>query len=394
MSLCPVCGSNNNLDVFKKKGQPRYALQRHTDRQSALKCKKENVHFVYCINCQFAYNKDFDPSKMNYKEDIDASRRYSKYFNDYLVSVCKQINEVFSVRGKRVVEVGCGDGQFLIELRKLFTYKGWGFDPSLIKSGNVPHYKDIKFLSDYYNNKYFNDDPDLIVLRHIVEHIADPKGFLASIISAQGTHPLGIYIEVPSWEWAVAHDQIMMFANDHCSYYSKNSLNLALNLCGFRCERINASFANEYLQYFGEKNSKDAFNFAIKDKTRHLKEYSGRNLNDKTISFIKRIPKILDRFNSYFADTSGNAVLWGAAGKGTMLLSTLGISYKQLPFVVDSNPNRHNTYIPVTGQQVIPPARLRLIQPRYVLITNPNYYREIASQLASLGIKARIITVE
>ena len=395
MSLCPVCGSENNIDVFRKKGQPRYALQRHTNRQSALQCKKENVHFIFCANCQFAYNQNFDPSVMDYQEDIETSRKCSEYFNNYIISVCRQVNEVFSVRGKKIVEIGCGDGQFLIELRKLFVYEGWGFDPSLLRINKIPRYKDIRFLPDYYNSDYLNRKPDLIVLRHILEHITDPKEFLTPIVQKEQAHPLGIYVEVPSWEWIVDNDQVIMFSNDHCSYYSKNSLDLALSICGFKCEKICVTFEDEYLQYFGKKNSlNDTLELQKKYGAEQLNEYTGADLNSKTKAFINRIPKVLDRFKSFFNETSNDAVLWGAGGKGTILLPTLGISYKQMPFVVDSNPNKHNTYIPVTGQKVIPPDNLKFIRPRYVLITNSSYYREIESQLDSLEVKAQIIIIK
>ncbi|GAG82764.1 unnamed protein product, partial [marine sediment metagenome] len=261
--------------------------------------------------------------------------------------------------------------------------------------------KDIKFIPDYYSSDYLNKKPGLIVLRHILEHIVDPKDFLTSIICNQKLYPSDIYVEVPDWEWIVDNDQVMMFSNDHCSYYSKNSLELTLSLCGFKCEQLSTTFEDEYLQYFGKeislsvsKQLNDTPESLKYNRDLHLKGYSGTDLTDKTKSFIRRIPKVLERFKSYFSRTSNDAVLWGAGGKGAILLSTLGISYKQLPFVVDSNPNKHNTYIPVTGQQVIPPDRLKIIRPRYVFITNPSYYKEIESQLNSLGIKARIIIIK
>jgi len=395
MSICPVCGSENNIDIFKIDGQPRYALQRHTSRESALECKKEDVHFVFCVNCQFTYNQKFDADVMDYQEDIDTSRRYSEYFNNYIVSVCKDVDEVFSVAGKRVVEIGCGDGQFLIELRKLFICEAWGFDPSLIRSDKVPHFKDIRFLPDYYNSDYLNKNPDLIVLRHILEHIANPKEFLTSIIPNRENHPVGIYVEIPSWEWIVDNDQVMMFSNDHCSYYSENSLKLVLGLCGFKCEKVSTTFENEYLQYFGSKDPVDhAYESRKNDREDHVNEYPGADLTNRTKAFIERMGKIIGRFKLYFSEISSDAVLWGAGGKGTVLLPTLGISYKQMPFVVDSNPNKHDTYIPVTGQQIIAPGQLKSLKPRYVLITNPSYYKEIASQLDSLGVCAQIITIK
>jgi len=388
MSTCPVCGSENNIDVYKGNGRPRYALQRHHSRESALECLKEDVHFVFCVDCQFAYNKDFNSTIMGYEEDIETSRQSSEYFNQYLTSVCKQMDEIFSVTGKRIVELGCGDGQFLTQLRKLFVFEGFGFDPSLKKSRQVSQYKDLTFIPDYYQSSFLNKDPDIIVLRHVLEHIAVLTEFLTPIVGNDGSSPSGIYVEVPDWEWIVANDQIMMFSNDHCSYYSKNSLNLALSKCGFKSERICLSFADEYLQYFGRKHSADEIGSS------HLTEYSSTDLIEKTKLFMERIPKVIERFESYFSNSSNEAVLWGAGGKGTILLSTLGISYHQLPFVVDSNPNRHNTYIPVTGQQVIAPEELKRVQPRYVLVTNPSYCDEIAKQLDSLNVKAQIIVVK
>ena len=273
-------------------------------------------------------------------------------------------------------------------------YEGWGFDPSLIKSKKVHHCEGIRFIPDYYSSDYLNKKPDLIVLRHILEHLADPRDFLTPICN-QKLHPSGIYVEVPDWEWIVDNDQIMMFSNDHCSYYSKNSLELAMSLFGFKRKKICLTFEDEYLQYFGKKKAlNETPEFQKYNRAEHLNENSDTDLNNKTKSFIRRIPKVLDRFKSYFSETPNDTVLWGAAGKGTILLSTLGICYKQLPFVVDSNSNKHDTYIPVTGQQIISPDHLKIIRPRYVLITNPSYYREIASQLDSLGVKAQIVTIK
>ena len=303
MNFCPVCGSENSIEVFKESERPKYALQIHTSRQSALQCEKVTVCFVYCLDCQFAYNKNFHPMVMDYKEEIETSRSCSEYFNNYIISVCKQVNEVFSVKDNIIVEIGCGDGQFLIELRKLFSYKGWGFDPSLVKSDKLPSYKDLTFVPDYYKDDCLDKKPDLIVLRHILEHISNAKQFLNTVISDKKGYSPSIYVEVPAWEWIVDNDQIMMFSNDHCSYYSKNSLELALTLCGFKCEKTCLTFADEYLQYFGKKNSLVDTSKISKSDQVESSEHFGTDLNSRTKSFIKRMPKVLDRFESYFLES-------------------------------------------------------------------------------------------
>ena len=66
MSLCPVCGSQNQIAVFAATGRPKYALQRHTSRESAIGCELADVHFVCCVDCQFTFNKIFSP--MDYRK--------------------------------------------------------------------------------------------------------------------------------------------------------------------------------------------------------------------------------------------------------------------------------------------------------------------------------------
>jgi hypothetical protein len=390
-----MCKSEDTIAVFKKSGQPRYSLERHFSRESALNAKRENVDFYFCLGCQFLFNKIFNHSLMNYLVDFECSRKFSDYFNNYLLSVCQDINEVFSVEGKTVVEIGCGDGHFLMKLRDLFKFEGWGFEPSLIQSKKELSYKDLKFIGGYYGRDYLNKRPDLLILRHILEHLGNLVGFFEEVVMRQGVSPLAIYVEVPAMEWVVGNDQVVAFSNDHCNYFSKNSLELLFESFGYLRKRLSFSFKNEYLQYFGA-NSKLNKTIQCPNEDGNSRDNCAyrENLISQAVSFAKRIPDILERLRTYFFIAPQDTVLWGAGGKGTLLLNTLDITYEQFPFVVDSNPNRHNTYIPVTGQQVISPNHLKNIQPEYVLITNPSYYDEIALQLVQLGVKAKIKIVK
>lgn len=220
-----------------------------------------------------------------------------------------------------------------------------------------------------------------------MEHIASAKTFLPPIVDGPHGLPSWIYVEVPDWGWIVENDQIMMFSNDHCSYYSKKSLERAMASCGFHVDRIQVTFDREYLQYFGRGDSQGSASAAGSST-------DGDCMLERTKDFAARIPRVLERFKGYFTLGSGQSVLWGAGGKGTVLLSTLGVGHEDLPFVVDSNPNRHHTFVPVTGQEVIAPEALREIRPRFVLITNPGYRREIAGQLAALGVDAEIVQLQ
>jgi len=390
-ALCPVCCIDKTIPVFNKNNMPRYSCERYFTRESALNAPKEKVDFHFCVNCQFMFNRAFNSSEMDYLINYEVSRSYSEYFSNYLLSVCREINETFPLANKTVVEVGCGDGQFLMHLGELFKFKGWGFEPSLSKSHRQFSHKDLGFIGDYYNREYLTTDPDLIILRHVLEHQGDPFSFLDSIIGGRCSSSCAVYVEVPALEWIVDNEQVNAFSHDHCSYFSRSSLDLVHRRLGYVCKQMSFTFEDEYLQYFGTRSAPyESSRYTLPPNGSGSSKPDSDSGADRTIAFSKRIPTILEGLKEIFSEDNGKTILWGAGGKGITLLNILDITYKQLPFVVDINPERNNTYIPVSGQQIISPQRLQAIQPQTVIITNASYSNEIAVQLQRLGVQAKI----
>lgn len=366
---------------------PKYNLERHYDRKSALNAKRGNLRFYFCCNCSFAFNALFDSSQMDYQVDYESSRSHSKYFDNYLDKVCKDLDSVFNVSNKTIVEVGCGDGQFLKKLCGNYKFKGYGFDPSLA-TNNIEQSRDLEFIKGYYSYNSLKIPPDIIVFRHILEHQKDPYLFFEKIIPKIKTNnKISIYIEVPTWEWIIDNNSIYAFQYEHCSYYSQYSIEYALKRHSFHPKKISFTFDNEYLQYYG-------VNFPVPKAPKHTEGKFKENIIEKSELFKRRIQIFLEEFKRWVSGFLDDAVLWGAAGKGTTLLNLLDINYNQLKYVVDSNPSRHDTYIPGTGQLVISPEFLKEIRPKYILITNHVYYDEIRSQILRLGLHTTIISID
>lgn len=375
---CPVCDSKNLSVIYQKNRMPIYNLEKHYNRRDAINAKAGAVKFCLCHNCIFVFNSSFDPSLINYSIEYESSRSYSKYFRNYLNKVCTDLNNVFEVNGKTIVEVGCGDGAFLQTLQKKYKFSGYGFDPSINQNKINGDNQNITFINDYYNS-YLNYAPDIVVIRHVIEHVHNPKKFFESVLPKTS-----IYIEVPAWEWIIDNNQINVFSYEHCSYYSKYSIEYALSLYNFSAKKISFTFKNEYLQFFGVHTRMN-----VGMKTRPCKE-----LLKKSYAFQRKILVLSIKLKKALKNIMGNSVLWGAAGKGTTLLNMLDISYKQIEYVIDSNPARSNTYIPLTGQQVVNPDFLKSLKPKYILITNFNYYPEIKSKIEKLNLSSRIVPLD
>jgi hypothetical protein len=83
-------------------------------------------------------------------------------------------------------------------------------------------------------------------------------------------------------------------------------------------------------------------------------------------------------------------VLWGAGSKGVTFLNTID-STGVVDRAVDVNPRKHGMYVSGAGQPIVAPEDLVAEPPDAVLVMNPNYRDEIASQLAALGIDAELL---
>ena len=384
---CPICNNTDLMRIFSKESSPKYNLERHFDRDSALGVQKGRIEFYLCQKCLFVFNAAFDEMGMDYAVDYENSRSNSKYFQEYLIQTCKTLDEVFSVRNKTVVEIGCGDGQFLNELRRRYNFDGYGYDPSLNtnminRSIGNKYAQDLHFVQGYYRSGSLDTVPEIIILRHVVEHQKNPNSFFESILSMpEDGRATNIYIEVPAWEWIVDNNWILAFCYEHCSYYSRFSLEEIMHEYHYTAKKISFGFANEYLQYYGV-NQGDLNKPCLREKNDSVRQ----SIIEKSLRFGGRMQVILDSLKMQLNDLWGEAVLWGASGKGTTLLNILDINHDKLAYVVDSNPRRHNTYVPGTGQLVVAPEFLKTLKPKYILMTNSSYENEIGEQLASFGL--------
>ena len=83
-----------------------------------------------------------------------------------------------------------------------------------------------------------------------------------------------------------------------------------------------------------------------------------------------------------------HSIIWGAAGKGVMLLNMLNLDYKLMPEIIDINPRISNKYIPIMGNKIVLPSNLREIKPETIFILNSIYTEEITYQVRQMGLRS------
>ncbi len=89
----------------------------------------------------------------------------------------------------------------------------------------------------------------------------------------------------------------------------------------------------------------------------------------------------------------GGVAVWGAGAKGVTFAGLVDPQESQVDCVVDINPRKQGRFLPGTGHPIVPPAALRELGVKTVLVLNPNYVPEIRLLLDELNLDVVVIDV-
>jgi len=170
---CPLCQWQKFSLVYEVQNIPVFQNKVYETTEAAQNAQTANVSLMLCQNCGFVFNAEFDMSIMNYDAQYQNEQAHSPCFQDYLNDIINLFKKK-SLHTKKIIEIGCGKGYFLENLQK-HGFNVTGFDPAY--EGNNPY-----IIKDYFSEKYSHLNGDVIIMRHILEHIQNPLNFLHNIL--------------------------------------------------------------------------------------------------------------------------------------------------------------------------------------------------------------------
>jgi hypothetical protein len=316
----------------------------------------------------FVENADFDISLATYDDNYQNSQAHSGIFLQHMKDVLALLKNEFP-NGGRIVEVGCGKGDFV----ELVTADGHfditGYDATYEGSSPLIYKK--------YLNTTDRIDADLVVLRHVLEHIQAPHQFLSMLQEVFGTGK--IYIEVPSYDWIIENQAFFDITYEHVNYFSQSALQ--------------ALFGNTSLKsglFFG-----DQYQYVIADITslshQFSQIYDGDDWTD--LDFDTLFPNVPGKIASIekYLHSNGKVYIWGAATKGCMFLAhcaNRGSLIDRIEFAIDVNPQKSGKFLPGSLVAIKGPEAFykSANAADILLICNPNYEHEIRMNLQQHGL--------
>lgn len=381
--FCPVC-EGAELNVFmSRKNVPVHQNLVVSDQFVARDIVRGDLEMMVCETCGFIFNRAFDMSLLNYGEDYDNAQSCSVYFESYMDSLVRDMVENQGVRNCRIVEVGCGKGNFL---RKLVSYPGanntgYGFDPSYI-GPSVELNGRLRFSSRYYDEACADIGADIVVCRHVIEHVAEPLQMLRSVRSAlAGSSSARVFFETPCVEWILRNRVFWDFFYEHCSLFTKSSLEVAFRRAGFSVDCISHVFGGQYLWLEGRIAQIDKILPVDVEVISLASAYSECEQRMKS-KWLKALRDL---------SLDGRVSLWGAGAKGATFANLIDPECSVIECVVDINPRKQGKFIPGSGHPIVPPCDLT---PRGVsssVLMNPNYRREVSVLLEGAGVDVVLV---
>lgn len=243
---CPICAGSTFEKIAEKE---RYGFELSlaicTTCGLALTNPRMNqtaYHNFYNDEYRIIYGGEEGPKESFFK---DQYIRLGKKIHDFV----KETTKVNSLKGKFVLEIGCGAGGILKYFRDQgCVIKGIDLGSQFVEYGKNVHGLDLEVTT--IDKLKLAKKPDIIIYSHVLEHILDLKVQLQYIRSMMVEDTI-LYIEVPGLKnlhRTYQNDLLLYLQNAHVFHFTKTSLLNLMILNGFEMIFIDENVRSVFMK--------------------------------------------------------------------------------------------------------------------------------------------------
>ena len=384
---CLACGSTDVERFLHLPEVPVFCNVLLPTEEEAVAAPRGDLDLGICRHCGHVFNVAFDPELVRYAEGYENSLHHSPRFQSYAEELAAELRGRHGLTDSHVVEIACGQGDFLKLVCSEPGCTGTGFDPSF--RGEDPG-DGITVEPEYFGSRPLGRAVDLICCRHALEHIDKPVEFMEMVKKAipAGSRP-AVFFEMPNSLYSLRDGGVWDFIYEHVSYFNGRSLSACFAGAGYSVRRTWETFAGQFLCIEAdlEEEGTTAPDLGPVPETAELVGLAA-GLGDQ-------MSALLDKWRDRFAEIAaegGRVAVWGVGSKGVTFLNLMGDA-GAVGVPVDINPQKHGLHVPGTGQRVVAPENLPDLGIRLVLVMNPVYTGEIEGMVRARGIDAEVVGV-
>ncbi|MBN1548071.1 MAG: methyltransferase domain-containing protein [Syntrophaceae bacterium] len=342
------------------------------------------IPYRVCKDCQFIFQGEYvgDEFLNHYYRHSPMLRR--KEPTPYEVGQNERQSEFLSrhisLYGRKVLEIGAHAGAFLIHLHQSFNcdayFEELSEEARMVLSSQ-PSLTDFRSVTERHSM-------DLLVVRHVLEHIFDLDHFLDNVKLI--LRPDGyLFIEVPDWSFFDSHTDPLIF--EHLNQFNTYSLIVLLRRLGWQIDAVEKSIHPDdpatpnrvqrllarrtLLPQLGSDNIADLF-----------KRYAAVNY-DAWKHALNRMVLELGENTSIALYPASHLTFEALAESNLRSANIIGM------FDIDQKKQGKE----IMGIKVFPPDVLKMKAPDMILIFTMGYEREIRESFTAMGLSAKVVSV-
>src|SRR4029077_11317490 len=167
---------------------------------------------------------------------------------------CANITKLCSsLPHENVLEIGCGDGALIVRLQSLGfarRFKGLEISPSALERVRQKNLVNVDFeLFDGYGIRFANRQFDMVILSHVIEHVAHPRQLLYEALRVAKT----VFVEVPLEDTLRLPRDFVFDPVGHINFYNVPTIRSLVQSCEARivAARLSHSAKSAYIDRLG-----------------------------------------------------------------------------------------------------------------------------------------------
>jgi len=348
---CRVCSGRLRV-LLQYENMPK-AAQNFPEYEDLLVEEGTNLEVCECEVCGLV---QLSNEPVPYHKEVIRAAAFSEEMKQFRVKQFADFVQKYSLQGKKVIEVGCGKGEFL-QLMKDAGTDAFGIEYSA-ESVEVCREQGLRVDRDYvlYAHHMLKDQPfDCFFILNFFEHLPDLNSTLQALHDNLTEEGIGI-IEVPNFDMILQQSLFSEFINDHLYYFTEDTLRAVLSRNGFEIIESTQVWHDYIISMVVKKKEKLSLD-SFKDQQRKI-----------TADIKKYIKK------------HKSVAVYGAGHQALAVLSLADLG-DQIKYVVDDAPFKQGKYTPATHIPIVSPERLYEDPPQAIIIMAASYSDEVAKKL-------------
>ena len=356
MKRCIACGAPLwETPLLTLDNMPASA-QHMPDAQGVKEDRGLTLDLCQCMGCGLV---QFDCEPVDYYRDVIRAGGFSKTMVELRRYQYKHLIDSYHLEGKKFIEVGCGQGEFLKVLSEFQReVHGIEHDPHLVELARAQGLDVTEGFTETEDTRFAGGLYDVFLSFNFLEHQPDPSTMLQAIYRNLEDDAMGL-ITVPSFEYIMDHNSYYELIRDHLAYYTFETLTPLLERNGFQveeCEVINRDTLSVIVRKRPQMDTENLLECYV-------------NLKREMESYMK----YLDAWDKKVA-------IWRASHQGFTLAATTKLGEKAR-YIIDSAPFKQGKFAPASHLPIVGPDHFHEHPVDAIIITAPGYTDEIAASI-------------